>query len=112
EWRPKSRTEQFYVEQMAISQWKLNRMEMAELNTFEQVSDAKTQVPLLNSLWQCQCRAERAYARAQRELERLQESRSQRPQWQEAREHAPQHSAQPVRAVPLVMSPVSEAPLV
>src|SRR5438128_10219859 len=37
EWQPESRTEQFYVEQMAISQWKLNRMQMAELSTFDQV---------------------------------------------------------------------------
>jgi hypothetical protein len=112
EWRPKSRTEQFYVEQMAVSQWELNRMEMAELSTFDQVNDAKRQVPLLDRLWQCQCRAERAYARAQRERQRLQYSRSQSPQWQEAREHAPQPSAtQPVRAVPFVMSPVAAAPL-
>src|SRR5882724_9651302 len=112
EWRPKSRTEQFYVEQMAVSQWKLNRMEMAELSVFGQTSDSKTQVPLLNRLWQSQNRAERAYARAQRELERLQYSRSQSPQWQEADEYAPQSSApQPVRAVPFVMSPVAAAPL-
>src|SRR5947207_3535022 len=63
EWRPKSRTEQFYVEQMAISQWQLNRMEMAERSVFEQTGDAKTQVPLLKNLWQSQNRAERAYAR-------------------------------------------------
>src|SRR5207244_1597265 len=92
EWQPESSTEQFYVEQMAISQWKLNRMEMAELSTFEQVTDAKTQVLLLDRLWQCQNRAERAYARAQRELQRLQDSRSQSPKWQDAREHAPQPS--------------------
>src|SRR3954464_737048 len=111
EWHPKSRTEQFYVEQMAVSQWKLNRMEMAERSVFQQTSDPETQVPLLNSLWQSQNRAERAYARAQRELERLQDSRSQRPQWQKAREHAPQPAApQPVRAVPFVMSPTA-APL-
>src|SRR6266567_1714345 len=111
EWYPKSRTEQFYVEQMAVSQWKLNRMEMAERSVFAQTSGPQTQVPLLNSLWQSQNRAERSYARAQRELERLQDSRSQRPQWQEAREHAPQPAApQPVRAVPFVMSPPA-APL-
>src|SRR5712671_94670 len=103
EWHPKSRTEQFYVEQMAVSQWKLNRMEMAERSVFQQTSDPETQVPLLNSLWQSQNRAERAYARAKRELERLQYARSRSLQWQEAREHAPQHSApQPVG----VMSPV------
>src|SRR5712672_2967031 len=112
EWHPKSRTEQFYVEQMAVSQWKLNRMEMAERSVFQQTSDPETQVRLLNSLWQSQNRAERAYARAQRELERLQYSRSQNPRWQEAHEHAPQPSApQPVRAVPFVMSPVAAAPL-
>jgi len=112
EWHPKSRTEQFYVEQMAVSQWKLNRMEMAELSVFAQTSDSKTQVPLLDRLWQSQNRAERAYARAQRELERLQYSRSQNPRWQEAREYAPQPSAaQPVCAVPFVMSPVAAAPL-
>src|ERR1700684_3915605 len=30
EWQPQSRTEQFYVEQMAVSQWKLTRMEVGE----------------------------------------------------------------------------------
>ena len=87
-------------------------MEIAERSVVEQISDSKTQVPLLDRLWQSQNRAERAYARAQRELERLQYSRSQNPRWQEAREHAPQPSApQPVRAVPLAMSPVAAAPL-
>src|SRR5258708_37035997 len=38
EWRPKSRSEQFYVEQMAISQWKLIRMELAERSVFEQTT--------------------------------------------------------------------------
>jgi len=92
EWSPQSRTEQFYLEQMAVSQWKLNRMEMAELSTFEQVTDAETQVPLLDRLWQCQNRAERSYARAQRELERLQQARHQE-------EPAPRPNApQPIRA--------------
>jgi len=111
EWRHKSRTEQFYVEQMAVSQWKLNRMETAERSVFAQTSDPEIQVPLLNSIWQSQNRAERSYARAQRELQHLQYSRSGSLQWQEAREHAPQPSApQPVRAVPLVMPPVAAQP--
>src|SRR5437762_11963832 len=89
EWSPKSRTEQFYVEQMAVSQWKLNRMEMAERSVFAQTSDPETQVPLLNSLWQSQNRAEPAYARAQRDLERPQHSRSAPPRSQETPDHAP-----------------------
>src|SRR4051812_24921111 len=81
EWRPKSRTEQFYVEQMAVSQWKLTRMEIAEQSIFAQTTDAKEQTPLLARLWQCQRSAERAYASAQRELQRLQYARSGSPHW-------------------------------
>ena len=72
---PQSGTEQLYVEQMAISQWKLARMEPAEKSIVTQEIPAKTQIPLLDRLWQSQCRLERSYARAQRELERLQKSR-------------------------------------
>ena len=80
EWNPQSRTEQFYVEQMAVSQWKLNRMEVGEVGVFQEDVKANAQIPLLDRLWQAQCRMERSYARAQRELERLQKSR---------RKHAP-----------------------
>src|SRR5947208_3449053 len=72
EWQPKSRTAQFYLEQMAVSQWKLTRMEVAEAGIFKESLSAKEQLPLLDRLWQAQCRMERSYARAQRELERLQ----------------------------------------
>src|SRR6266704_761913 len=75
EWNPESRTEQFYVEQMAVSQWKLTRIELAEKSIVTQEVAAKIQIPLLERLWQSQCRLERSYARAQRELERLQKSR-------------------------------------
>jgi hypothetical protein len=75
EWTPQSRTEQFYVEQMAVSQWKLIRMEIGEAAIFGDVEGAKTQLPLLDRFWQAECRLERSYSRAQRELERLQKSR-------------------------------------
>jgi hypothetical protein len=77
EWHPQSRTEQFYVEQMAVSQWKLIRMEVGEVNIFKDVESPKDQIPLLDRFWQAECRLERSYARAQRELERLQNSRRQ-----------------------------------
>jgi ribosomal silencing factor RsfS len=76
EWTPQSRTEQFYVEQMAVSQWKLTRMEVVEVNIFKD-TDAKSQLSMLDRLWQAECRLERSFARAQRELERLQKSRPQ-----------------------------------
>jgi hypothetical protein len=75
EWQPQSRTEQFYVEQMTVSQWKLNRMEVGEFNVFTADAGAQTQLPMLDRLWQAQYRLERSYARAQHELERLQKSR-------------------------------------
>ena len=75
EWQPQSRTEHFYVEQMAISQWKLTRVEVAEKSIVSQEVSAKTQIPLLDKLWQCQGRLERSFAHAQRELQHLQNSR-------------------------------------
>jgi hypothetical protein len=77
EWQPQSRTEHFYLEQMAVSQWKLTRMEVGESLVRNRFTYVEEQLPLLDRLWQAQCRMERSYARAQRELERLQDPRSQ-----------------------------------
>jgi ribosomal silencing factor RsfS len=74
EWTPQSRTEQFYVEQMAVSQWKLTRMEVVEVNIFKD-DETKSRLSRLDQLWQAECRLERSYSRAQRELQRLQKSR-------------------------------------
>src|SRR5712691_8274498 len=45
EWRPQSRTEHFYVEQMAVSQWKLTRMEVGEISIFKKDAAAADQIP-------------------------------------------------------------------
>jgi hypothetical protein len=84
EWQPQSRSEQFYLEQMAVSQWKLVRLEVGEVNIFKNPDSPQNQVPLLDRFWQAQCRLERSYCRGQRELERLQASRrKQAPQPEE-----------------------------
>jgi len=75
EWQPRTRTEQFYLEQMAVSQWKLTRTERAEKGIYDEDMDAEKQTKLLDRIWTAQHRMERAYNRAQRELERLQEGR-------------------------------------
>ena len=72
EWQPQSLTASTYVEQMAIAQWKLRRLEVAETNLLSQALPAAVQIPLLDRLWQSQIRLERSFARAQRELEKLQ----------------------------------------
>jgi hypothetical protein len=112
EWRPQSRTEQFYVEQMAVSQWKLIRMEVSEVNLFKDTDSAKNQLPLLDRLWQAECRLERSYARAQRELQRLQNSRPQPDPQPEEPVPAPQPAAEPPAAATVgqALSPVSATP--
>jgi hypothetical protein len=92
EWQPRSRTEQFYLEQMAVSQWKLTRLEVGEINVFKKDGD---QISLLDRLWQAQCRLERSYARAQRELERLQAAR--RHQLHQPAKAAVEHTVSPAR---------------
>jgi hypothetical protein len=89
EWQPKSKSERFYVEQMAVSQWKLTRMEVDESVVRERFTYIEEQLPHLDRLWQAQCRMERSYARAQRELERLQKSRRNQAQDQQPEEEAP-----------------------
>jgi len=76
EWSPRTPTEQFYVEQMAVSQWKLHRMQVVEYDAFfDKTPSAPGQIPLLERLLQCQARLERSYARAQHDLQRLQKTR-------------------------------------
>jgi len=104
EWHPQSRTEQFYVEQMAVSQWKLTRMELGEINIFKDTAGPEKQIPLLDRLWQAECRLERSFARAQRELERLQNSRRQPDQ-------PPEDPAPPPTAeAPATASPTASEP--
>src|SRR5712691_12673118 len=78
EWAPQSRTAKFYLEQMAVSQWKLTRMEVAEAGIFKEALSAKVQLPLLDRVLQAPCPLERSHARAQRELEGLQPNRPRR----------------------------------
>ena len=72
EWRPLTLTARFYVEQMAIAQWKLRRLEVAESSLLARDLPATIQIPLLDRLWQSQVRLERSFTRAQHELERIQ----------------------------------------
>ena len=110
EWQPHTRTEQFYLEQMAVSQWKLTRMEVGEADIFREAASAQTQVPLLDRLWQCQCRLERSYARAQRELERLQNSRRHQVQQPEEAAPAPQQVAPEPEQIAFAPEQVAPAP--
>jgi hypothetical protein len=98
QWQPATRAELFYLEQMAVSQWKLTRMEVGEADIYREATSAKTQIPLLDRLWQAQSRMERSYAKAHRELERIQTSRTtqaQQPQGDLSSVAAPSEEPQP-----------------
>src|SRR5438477_11642672 len=99
EWQPQTRTEQLYVEQMAVSQWKLRRMEIGEASLLVQKFGAKNQIPLLDRLWQAEARMERSFTRVQRELERLQKSRREQPREQPP-EAAPAEIRHPKSDIP------------
>src|SRR4029077_7128074 len=62
EWHPQSRTEQFYVEQIAVSQWNLTRMEVVEVNIFKDTDAPSKQLPMLDRLWQAEARMARSYS--------------------------------------------------
>jgi len=109
EWQPQSSTEHFYVEQMAVSQWKLSRVELAEKSILAQEDDAKVQIPLVERLWKHQGRLERSYSRAQRELERLQASRRLPVTQPEA--PAPQPVAKAASAAASVPEPAQNPPV-
>jgi hypothetical protein len=117
EWQPQSRSEQFYLEQMAVSQWKLVRLEVGEVNIFKNPDSPQNQVPLLDRFWQAQCRLERSFTRGQHELERLQASRrNQAPQPEEAMpapqqaEEASSTAAAATAAPPPTAPPAPPAP--
>jgi hypothetical protein len=107
EWQPRTRTARLYLEQMAVAQWKLRRIEAAERDLLTQSLPAAVQIPLLDRLWQAQNRFERSFARAQRDLERIQAPpRSQAPR----PEPDPPSPPRPTLAWPLPDSRPAPAP--
>jgi hypothetical protein len=73
EWQPVGRTEEHYVEQMVVAQWKLLRIERYEFQfRHDRLPDA---LPCIEGLWRSAQRFENSFTRAQHELERLQAGR-------------------------------------
>ncbi len=80
DWNAQTRTEQLLVEQMAVAQWKLARLEVGERSIFTQDMPAEKQMALLDRFSTQRGRLERSFSKAMRELERLQNSRPARPE--------------------------------
>jgi hypothetical protein len=75
EWRPQNRTEQLLVEQMAVAQWKLARLEVGERSIYMQDMAAERQLALLDRFSVQRGRLERSFSRAMRELQDLRKTR-------------------------------------
>ena len=58
-WQPQNRTEQLLVEQMAVAQWKLARLEVGERSIFAQTMPAEKQMALLDRFSTQRSRLER-----------------------------------------------------
>jgi hypothetical protein len=76
EWRPQNRTEQLLVEQMAVAQWKLARLEVGERSIYMQDMGAERQLALLDRFSVQRGRLERSFSRAMRELQDLRKTRA------------------------------------
>ncbi len=111
DWNAQTRTEQLLVEQMAVAQWKLARLEVGERSIFAQDMPAGQQMALLDRFSVQRTRLERSFSNAMRELQHLQrkQTAAPRPQPQVAGGPRPQPAAandawsQPMP--PLVMAP-------
>jgi hypothetical protein len=75
EWRPASRTEHLLVEQMAVAQWKLARLEVGERSIFTQQMPAERQMALLDRFSTQRSRLERSFSKAMHELRDLRKAR-------------------------------------
>jgi hypothetical protein len=71
DWRPQNQTERLLVEQMAVAQWKLARLETGESSILEQTMTAEKQLALLDRFSVQRARLERSFSNGMRELQRL-----------------------------------------
>jgi hypothetical protein len=97
EFQPRTRAEQILVEEMAVSHWKLARLETGERSIYTRPIPVHDQMALIGQLSQCEARLKRSFIKAMRELEHLQKTRH-LPSEAEPREAAAQDPAPPDQA--------------
>jgi hypothetical protein len=91
-YQPQDQAEQYLVDQAAIAQWKLVRVEVLEADCFAAGQTPEARVPVFDRLTQIQGRLERAYFKAYKELERIKAARQKQPQ-QPTPDHSKDHLA-------------------
>jgi hypothetical protein len=88
EWQPQGRTEQYLLEQMAVSQWKAARAARMEFLLYDHGNLSEARARLLEHVLKQQTRWERAYFKALRDLQSLQKPRP--PQFEPPGEPEPE----------------------
>jgi hypothetical protein len=79
EWQPQTRTEEIFLEDMAIAHWRLMRAEACEKIMMLQDRIDKDHMAFITQFSQMQARLKRAFLQAMHELERLQQKRKSEP---------------------------------
>ena len=69
DWKPQSRSERLLVEQMALAQWKLVRVQRAQSRILLEDPDGLEKLTALDRLYQMEVRLERSSFRAYKELD-------------------------------------------
>ena len=92
-YQPQDQAEQYLVDQAAIAQWKLVRVEALEADCFAAGLPPEGRVPVFDRLTQIQGRLERAYFKAYKELERIKAARQKQPQQPQPEDHSADHLA-------------------
>ncbi len=119
DWRPQNQTERLLVEQMAVAQWKLARLETGESSILEQSMAAEKQLALLDRFSVQRARLERSFSSGMRELQRLRTKHNPAPQPQpqapvvrKPQPPAPEPGGQwPQRVPPMVMQQPAQTSL-
>ena len=75
QYQPQSPAEQYLVDQAAIAQWKLVRAEVFEADCYAEAKSANARAAIFGRMTQFQCRLERAYFKAYKELDRIKTAR-------------------------------------
>jgi hypothetical protein len=103
EFRPQTRAEQILVEEMAVSHWKLARLETGERAIYKKDIPVKEQMAMIVQLSQYEARLKRSFIKAMRELEHLQKTRHAPPE--QPAEAAPRRPQDVPAPAPLPRSP-------
>jgi len=109
EWKPQTETERILLDQMVVSQWKLQRNETIEYSTIT-IGKTRKMKSDLDQVWRHTGRLENSFHRAMRELTRLQKARKQEARAESAASVRPQDVANKPQMAPIVPIPRTGPP--